>query len=795
MPCDVPHLYPSVLPVPPDCGPIPSCPAKSRVVRRAAVVALGAALAILAVTAHAQVPTAGATARVKVRVVSDTTGVDAAIVRAGRFGAQTNARGETELRVSPGTHTFVATKIGLRPDSVRLTLRTGADTSITIALETQVTQVDAVIVSATRSERRVEDVPLRVEVIDEEELAEKVAMTPGDIAMMLNETSGLRVQTTSPSLGGANIRIQGLAGRYSLLLADGLPLYGGQAGGLGLLQIPPVDLGRVEVIKGTASALYGSSALGGVVNLLSRRPGKEAEHTALLNQTTRGGTDAVAFLTAPLSDHWGYTLLAGAHRQAQRDLDADGWTDLPGYERAVIRPRFYFGDGSRTAFLTVGFTGEDRQGGTLPGRRAPDGAPFDEGLTTRRADVGALARWVVTDSTRALHGAIVTLRGSAVEQRHGHQFGLAREDDRHATWFGEAAIAVPRGRVSYVGGVTLQQDMYRAQDVAGFDYTFTVPAVFGQVDLDPASWMSLSTSARADAHSEYGTVVNPRLSVLLRRSDGKLAGWSSRFSVGTGEYAPSPFTEATEATGLSPLRPLEDLAAERATSGSVDIGGPVETAMGHVELNATAFVSRVAHPVQVRDAAGTTRFGAARIRLANAAQPTRTWGIELLGRFVRELGEEVNGVEAPALRVTGTYTFLRSTECDPGAAGGGGACTRRTVPLTPRHTAGVVAAIEREGKSRLGLEVYYTGRQALDENPYRRKSKPYLILGLLGERAFTTRAGTARLFVNLENLTNVRQTRHDPLLLPSRGQGGRWTTDAWTELTGFTANAGVRIGF
>lgn len=734
-------------------------------------------------------------ARVHVRVVSESIGVESAIVRAGRFGAQTNARGDAELRVTPGTHTLVASKLGLRPDSVRVTLRAGADTSVTLTLEVQVAQVEAVIVSATRSERRVEDVPLRVEVIDEEEIAEKVAMTPGDIAMMLNETSGLRVQTTSPSLGGANIRIQGLAGRYSLLLADGLPLYGGQAGGLGLLQIPPVDLGRVEVIKGTASALYGSSALGGVVNLLSRRPGMEAEHTALLNQTSRGGTDGVLFLTAPLSAQWGYTLLAGAHRQSQRDLDADGWTDLPGYERAVVRPRFYFSDGSRTAFLTAGFTAEDRRGGTLPGRRAPDDAPFDEGLTTRRADLGVLARWVIQDSAAALRGAILTLRGSTVEQRHRHQFGLAREGDRHRTWFGEGAIAVPRGRVSYVGGVALQQDMYRAQDVAGFDYTFTVPAVFAQVDLDPAPWISLSTSARADAHSEYGTVVNPRLSVLLRRPDGAFAGWSSRFSLGTGEFAPTPFTEATEASGLSPLLPLENLAAERATSGSVDVGGPLQLAIGHVELNATAFASRVDHPVQVSDADGITSFGAARIRLANAAQPTRSWGLELLGRFVRELGEEVDGVEAPALRVTGTYTFIRSTECDPGDAGGGDACARRTVPLTPRHTAGVVAAIEREGKSRLGLEVYYTGRQALDENPYRSESRPYLILGLLGERAFTTRAGTARLFLNLENLTNVRQTRHDPLLLPARGQGGRWTTDAWTELTGFTANAGVRFGF
>src|SRR6185295_3830813 len=107
--------------------------------------------------------------------------------------------------------------------------------TITLSLERLPESMEGVVVSATRSERRVEDIPLRVEVIDAEEIAEKVAMTPGDIAMMMNETSGLRVATTSPSLGGANVRIQGLRGRYTLMLSDGLPLFGGQSGTLGLL--------------------------------------------------------------------------------------------------------------------------------------------------------------------------------------------------------------------------------------------------------------------------------------------------------------------------------------------------------------------------------------------------------------------------------------------------------------------------------------------------------------------------------------------------------------------------------
>ena len=131
---------------------------------------------------------------------------------------------------------------------------------------------ESIVVTATRADRRLQDEPLRVEVIDREEIEEKALMTPGSVAMLLGETTGLRVQTTAPSLGAANVRIQGLRGRYAQLLADGLPLYGAGGDSLSLLQVPPLDLGQVEIIKGAASALYGPAALGGVINLVSRRP-------------------------------------------------------------------------------------------------------------------------------------------------------------------------------------------------------------------------------------------------------------------------------------------------------------------------------------------------------------------------------------------------------------------------------------------------------------------------------------------------------------------------------------------
>jgi len=111
--------------------------------------------------------------------------------------------------------------------------------------------------------------------------------------------------------------------------------------------------------------------------------------------------------------------------------------------------------------------------------------------------------------------------------------------------------------------------------------------------------------------------------------------------------------------------------------------------------------------------------------------------------------------------------------------------------LTPRHSAGLVGMWEAEDVGRIGVEVYFTGRQRLEVNPYRTESRPYVVVGLLAER----RIGRMRLFINAENVTDVRQTRWDPLVRPSQGADGRWTVDAWAPLDGRVFNGGVRFEF
>ena len=248
----------------------------------------------------------------------------------------------------------------------------------------EVAELEEIFVVSTRSRRRVQDEPVRIEVLNEEEIAEKLIMRPGNISMILAETGGVRVQVTSPGLGSANVRVQGMRGRYTQLLADGLPLYGGQSSSLGLLQIPPSDLGQVEVIKGAASALYGGQALGGVVNLISRRPGETREGELILNATSRDGQDVSAYAAAPLSSDWSGSVLATYNHQAIQDLDDDGWIDMAGYTRWSARPRlFWNGDDGATLFLTAGGMTERRRGG--PRVRTPRGQP-SEPTPVRRSD-------------------------------------------------------------------------------------------------------------------------------------------------------------------------------------------------------------------------------------------------------------------------------------------------------------------------------------------------------------------------------------------------------------------------
>ena len=306
-------------------------------------------------------------------------------------------------------------------------------------------------------------------------------------------------------------------------------------------------------------------------------------------------------------------------------------------------------------------------------------------------------------------------------------------------------------------GLALQYDQLKSAAAPAANFSYLVPALFVQDEYSPAETLTLAASARVDVHSDYGTFASPRVSVLFRPRDE----WSIRASVGSGFAAPTSIMDETEASSLATLVPMRTLRAERAVSSSLDVKWMDEG----WEINGSVFASEIRDPLTVRQASLPGR-----LELVNASGPRRAVGAELLLHYV-----------TGALQVIGSSTYLDVSEV---AEEGG----RRQSELVPHVAAELAAIVEDEDRGRIGIEVSYTGRQVLLDNPYRDEGKAYVEINALAEVKF----GSAAVFFNALNLTNVRQTRFDPLLRATAAADGQRIVDVWAPLSGRLFNLGVR---
>ncbi|MDP9202743.1 MAG: TonB-dependent receptor [Gemmatimonadota bacterium] len=704
-------------------------------------------------------------ARFRILVVANDRPTADAIVRIGVNAARTDTAGVAEFVVDSGPQMIIASKLGFRPDSLLVLARPGMDTTVSLSLAPVAATLSTVVVTVARTEQRIEDVPIRVEILAGEDVGEKSAMRPGDLTQMVAEIPGVRVQPMASGATGGSLRIQGFRSQYTQFLTDGLPLTGATDAGLSLVQIPPLDLAQVEVVKGGASALYGPSALGGVVNFVTRRPpvrDAKAVRELLVSGSSYREADGVTFIGAPLNDRWGYTLLAAGHNAPILDPDRDAWSDSPRSARFSVRPRlFWSGSRGSRALLTGGLSHDTRAHGTLGGG-TPSGIQFLDSLSTVNGDLGGAARFVLASQL------VIDVHASTQRLDRNREIGGLRERDRSGTSFADAAATVNRGSLTWLGGVAIRRETNRNLDLNGFDYDFNTGSLFAQVNGEVAPSLSFSFTGRCDRHSRFGSACVPLVAFLARPADG----WTARLSGALGSHAPTPFTEETALTGLSRLRPFSGplsnlLRFERARQGSLDLGYRA----GGLDLNASLYAADLFHPVGIRDLPS----GPYAQELAIAPAPARMRGVDFFAVYT-----------ADPISVTAFYSLLRAREMSLDSPP-----KRRDVPLSPKRRAGLDIAFDiEETRTRIAVEGYYTGRQFIADDPYREWSKPYTMLEALA----TQDIGRTQFFLSIENLTNVLQTSYDALLLPAPARSGRMTTDVWAPLSGRVFRIGGRFG-
>src|SRR5215213_5646701 len=279
--------------------------------------------------------------------------------------ATTDAQGVASLGgVSAGEQTLTVFSAGYGTTEVKATFPPGGRGETVVFIKVTNELGEVTVVETTRTGREIDDTPTRVEAIDEEEVGEKMSMRPANVSMVLNESTGIKVQQTSATTQTQSVRIQGLDGRYTQLLKDGFPAFGGFSGSISLLDILPLDLKQVEIIKGPSATFYGRGAIAGVINFISKEPEDEPVTAMIFNQTTALGTDMAVFNSRKF-EGFGYTFLGSINYQREYDVDSDDFTELPRTTSFNLSPRlFLFGDKTR---LIVGNSTsyQNRKGGDV----------------------------------------------------------------------------------------------------------------------------------------------------------------------------------------------------------------------------------------------------------------------------------------------------------------------------------------------------------------------------------------------------------------------------------------------
>lgn len=678
------------------------------------------------------------------------------IIEGATIGSSSDAQGQVLVSGIPtGEQTLVFSFVGF--EETRRTYRfplNDPEHIDVIELEEAHEEMEEVAVTATRTSRTVADAPTRVETIAGEEIDEKISMEPANISMLLNESPGITVQQTSAVSGGAAIRIQGLDGRYTQMLKDGFPLYGGFSGGLSLLQVPPLDLAQVEVIKGPSSTLYGGDAIAGLVNLVSKQPTEEQALSLLANATTAGGYDLGGFYTGK-GANWGLTFLASGNVQQAYDPDNDAFSNLPKTRRLTLNPKlYYYPTGATTVSIGLAGTMEQREGGDIDviENGPQDGRLFlEENASTR-----------LTSQVRVDHdlreGARFTGKNSVSFFDRGIDVPGYTFDGRQVATFTEASLLFSGEANDFVLGADFRSDGFREQangPNALRDYTYTSASVFIQETRDFTERIALEAGLRAEHHNTFGLFVLPKVSLLYRITESL----TSRLGGGLGYKAPTVFLEASEERAFRQVLPLgEEIEAETSQGGSIDINYRVLLfEQVAVSINQAFYFTNLKSPLVPFMSGDELGYRNAEGEIQTRALETNT---KLsLGDFKLFLG----------------YVYL-DARADYNE-------TNEQLLLTPEHKTYTVLVYEKHGTGRIGLEAYYTSPQRLADGSM---SEGYWITGIMAERRF----GRARLFLNFENFLDTKQSNYAPVVLGDRASPR--FAEIWAPMDGFIINGGIK---
>ncbi|MEL6445175.1 MAG: TonB-dependent receptor [Bacteroidota bacterium] len=608
-------------------------------------------------------------------------------VRGTALGAAADLDGRFEIDGVPaGTVDLTASAVGFAAQTQAVTVTSGGRATVAFELTATVSQTETVVVTGTMQETFVRDSPVKVDVVSPRYL-EKIPTA--NIMEVLENVNGLYQQVDCAVCGTNNLRINGMDGPYTAVLIDGMPIMSSLATVYGLNGISPSLIQQVEVIKGPMSTLYGSEAMGGVINIITKTP-QTAPRLAVNTFGTTHSEFAADVGVVPTRGRFATLVSATAfYNNTFHDDNNDAFADTPLntrfslFGKAALATR----DGFKQADLSVRYYYEDRLGGTEAFIEN-----FSEALRGSDQIYGETIRTHRIEAVGSVH--LAPRRGVKLDLAFNHHdqdsfYGDADYQARQTTAFAQLIAPVRFGsQHSTLFGAALRAQRYDDNTGATgvFDDNGTeidnapddrlIPGVFAQHEYVASDVVRLLGGLRLDYQEDYGVVPSPRASLKL--TPGR--NTTLRLNAGTGFRIVNLFTEDHAAyTGSRATVLLDDLAPERSVNGTVSLQHIVPFGANPLTIDVEGFYTYFTNKIEPNydtpgrivyanlDGSATTRGVSLTLSQSLTAIPlTYTVGATFMDVFVDEDGETRPLEFAPDFQgvVNATYMLPRGFAVD-----------------------------------------------------------------------------------------------------------------------------------
>lgn len=375
-------------------------------------------------------------------------------------GTTTNATGHYTLyHVPVGKFKVTASSIGYTNDTREVEIECGDDILLNFEIAESQISLDAVVVSANRNETTRREAPSLVNILDADLFGKVAAPT---IAEGLSFQPGVRVENSCQNCGFAQVRINGLDGQYSQILINSRPIFSALAGVYGLEHIPANMVERVEVVRGGGSALYGSSAIGGTINIITKEPLRnsgELSHTltsigcgkSLDNNTTLNASLVTDDRRA------GLTIYGQNRMRDAYDHNNDTFVEIPTIKAQTIGTQAYIKTSAYNK-LTLDYhvTNEYRRGGD-------------------QLDLPPHQAMIAETTDHLINSGGLTFEGTTKDSRHRYSVFASAQATHRDSYYGAGMDDKAYGKTDGTTAVAGAQYLYRVKFfelTAGVEYNY-----------------------------------------------------------------------------------------------------------------------------------------------------------------------------------------------------------------------------------------------------------------------------------------------------------------------------------